>query len=194
MGLNAVALGWGVHSTWTASNALSSIFRLQNHLNHPTLTQENRSQLLDTFNKSIFETSVSTLTADLLCLMSEGLNKKEIIDKELISFWCLVWDYETEARKLSNMLTRIALNLAVDPVKQLSWFCVSRSYLETFSTKKNKNHYFELANAMGALLVDLKREAILIEHLPSDLVGIVEKYADENVKLQGLDQVQRLGV
>ncbi len=163
---------------WNRGQCGEIIKQLQIHLKYPSFTANDKQIIAKTFEDNISFTEKCLLTADMLCFMSQDINKKAMIDKKFMSLSEFITT--RYSRELSQMLTKIAINLQHQHPKQLSWACVLVNYMKYFSTKHHLPNYIDLANALGTLFLPMKRQALIANKLPKELARCVEEYVDND--------------
>ncbi len=169
------------YSAWDISNIAQSIYLLKTHLNHDSLTSEDKQKIFNFLKVNIAHIQPYSLAANILCLLGTQMNKNKIFtEKFMTKYFEQTFFYDDYGAKIiTEIVARIAMNLKDQHQKQLSWACIIKQYMQNFATRSNFPHSMYLANALGEWLFHLKRREVLLEKLPKVLTTCIEEYTDE---------------
>ncbi len=137
---------------------INLINRLPKHLNEAT--PEDKRKILTFLEENIDEYTMFPT----LCLLSKHMNKKTLLSKYLDRFVGM----PEFTKFLMNTISDIPTHS-----QRLSFVCMLAKF------KYHLPQSMALANTLGALFLHLRRQELLSEKLPKELVGCVEEYVED---------------
>ncbi len=142
---------------------VKSINLLQKHLNHVSVAPEDKKKILTFLEKNV-STSLETLY-----LLSKHMNKYTLCTQYLAHF--------IDDPEFPQLLINITSDIPTNS-QRLSFACMLANFLKHYHPQASN------ANAVGALFFHLKRQELLSEQLPKELVTCVEEYIDEGLSFK----------